>query len=209
MLMLGVAPGLGAALGDLGVDLRVVDDDARGDLALARALDHDLVAQLGAKARQVQAILAQPLDQLRQRQLVLRGDALDRAVEVGVVDAPAGVAGVGDDHALLDQRVQRLPAQQLRARPRLAGAGGGGEQVVHSALQLAGGHQLLVDHRDDVVPSARRRVAAARLRRCRRESDQGAGGRREDRDTDTPDSIDCCHGERELDGSPRSSRSRR
>ena len=59
------------------------------DFALTHPLQQDLVAQVGAKAREVDAFGAQPLAQLGHAHLVLRRDALHRAVDLGVVDPHA------------------------------------------------------------------------------------------------------------------------
>ena len=80
----------------------------------------DLVAQVGAKARVVDAFAAQPLAQLRQRDLVLRRHVADGAVELGVVDAQAALARMGELHALVDQRVEHLLAQLVVGRQALA-----------------------------------------------------------------------------------------
>ena len=63
--------------------------------------------------------LAQPLAQLRHRQLVLRRHVGDRPVDLGIVDPRAALARVGDQHALVDQRVEHLLAQRRERRQGL------------------------------------------------------------------------------------------
>ena len=80
--------------------------------------------------------------QLRDRDLVLRRDVGDRAVDFGVVDPDAAVARVGDLHALVDQRVDDLLAQiVVRRQPRAAA-----RRILlharHALLHLAGGDEL-------------------------------------------------------------------
>ena len=65
MLSSASALGRAALLLDEPVDLGIGDADARLHLALAHALDQDLVAQVAAKAREVDALGLQPLAQLR------------------------------------------------------------------------------------------------------------------------------------------------
>ena len=87
MFSCGAVPAAARRLLEQRVDLGVGDADARLHLALAHALDQHLVAHVVAKARVVDAFAAQPLAQLRHRELVLRRHVGDRAVELGLVDA--------------------------------------------------------------------------------------------------------------------------
>src|SRR5574337_800284 len=146
-----LASALGAMLGEVLVDLDLLHPDARNHLAFAHALGHDLVAQPGAEARVVDALEAQPVAQLVGRQPVGRRHALHRAVELGIVDLDARLARIGRDHALVDQRIQRLPPQFVGCRRRHAAARGCGADAVHALLHLGRGHQVAVDHRHDEV----------------------------------------------------------
>ena len=151
----GIGLRRGALLVDQAVDLEVGDADALVDLALADALDHHLVAQVGAKAREIDAVGLHAVAQLVQRQLVLLRDALHRTVEVGLVDLDAGLARVGDHDPLFDQGVQRLASQFGFGWQAHAGALRGLLlRTLDAAIHLAGGHQLLVDHGHDVVAVA-------------------------------------------------------
>ena len=130
----------------------------------------DVVAELGV----VDAFLAQPLAQLRQRQLVLGRDVGDGAVDLGLVDARAALARVGDQHALVDQRVEHLLAQRRRRRQGLRVAR---RLVAHARqplLHLGRGDQLLVDDGDDVVAGLGERRARRRGREPAAASDAPA-----------------------------------
>jgi hypothetical protein len=144
-----------AALLDQGVDVGVADPDQAHHLAFAHALDDQLIADVVAELVVGNALLAQPLAQLGQAHLILGRDVGDGAVELGLVDARAGLARRGHHHALVDQRVEHLLAQDRRRRQLGAAA----RRVVADArqplLQLARGDQLGVDDRDDVVGGLR------------------------------------------------------
>ena len=158
MLNWALAP-RAATLLDQGVDLGVADPDPARDLALAHPLDHHLVLDVGAELRVLDAFAAQPLAQLRQGELVLRGDVGDGAVELGLVDPHAALARVGDEHALVDQHVDHLLAQRRRRRQLGAGLLRLGAHPGEPLLHLGRRDQLLVDHGDDVVAGLRRRRA--------------------------------------------------
>ena len=95
---------------------------AARDLALAHPLDHHLVPMLERNFAYSMPSAAQPLAQLRHRELVLRGDVGDGTVELGLVDPRAALARSGDQHALVDQHVEHLLAQRRRRRQLAAGA---------------------------------------------------------------------------------------
>ena len=178
MLNWALAP-RAATLLDQGVDLGVADPDPARDLALAHPLDHHLVLDVGAELRVLDAFAAQPLAQLRQGELVLRGDVGDGPVELGLVDPHAALARVGDEHALVDQHVDHLLAQRRRRRQLGAGLLRLGAHPGEPLLHLGRRDQLLVDHGDDVVAGLRRRRArrarpsasAAKAARARRRAD--------------------------------------
>src|SRR5687768_1693004 len=83
-----VAPLLRA---DEALDLALAHDDFVVDLALAQAREHDFAADVLAKLSEGNTVLFQRRAQLRQGELVVLGDTLQRAVEVAVVDAQAGL----------------------------------------------------------------------------------------------------------------------
>ena len=151
---LGVGLHRAALLFDVALDLGVGHADAGHDLAFTDALDQHLVAQVGAEARVVDAFGAQALAQLLRGELVLRGDALHGAVDLGLFDAQAAVARVGDDDTLVDQQVQHLLAQHGVGRQALAAARGVGPGACDAAVDLAGGDELAVDDGNDVVAVA-------------------------------------------------------
>ena len=93
--------------------------DPAHDLALAHPLDHDLVANVLAELGEGNAFLAQPLAQLGQRHLVLGRHVEDGPVDLGVVDARAGLARIGDQHPLVDQGFEHLLAQRRERRQGL------------------------------------------------------------------------------------------
>ena len=105
-----------AALVDQGVDLGVADLDQVHHLALAHALDDQLVADAVAELVVGDAFLAQPLAQLGQRHLVLSRDVGDGTIELGIIDPRAGFARRGHEHALVDERVQHLLPEHRRRR---------------------------------------------------------------------------------------------
>lgn len=142
--------GGGAAFLEQLVDLAIGDADAPDHLVVAHALDQHLVAQVLAEALHVGAVLLQALDQLRHRELVLRGDVGHRAVQFRLLDAGAGIARMGDQHPLLDQGLLRFLARRLAVQGLAAAC-----RLQLGALQatgdLAGRHHLGVDDHRDVV----------------------------------------------------------
>jgi hypothetical protein len=113
--------------------------------------NQDLLAQAGAEALVVHAFAAQPLAQLRHRELVLRRDVRDRALDLGLVDLEAAVAGVRHQDTLVDEHIEHLAAELGGRRQRLPRALRFVAHAVHAHLQLARGDELLVDDGDDVV----------------------------------------------------------
>jgi hypothetical protein len=133
------------------LDLGVADRDAVVDVPLARAGDEQLVADGGAHAVEALAFLFQRGRKTGHVELVLRGDALQRALDLGRVDADAGAAGVllqrqFGDHAFEQLFFQHLARWQRRVLPR---------QVLHhlgvAPGQFLAGDDFVVDDGDDVV----------------------------------------------------------
>jgi hypothetical protein len=115
-VQLGHQAGRGAPLVEQRIDLGLADANALHHLAFTHALDQHLVADSGAKLRVFDAILAQLLAQLGQRQLVLQRNARDRSVDLGLVELHPAVARIGDLHPLVDQGVHDLLAQDRQRR---------------------------------------------------------------------------------------------
>ena len=156
-VVLGLLAHLGAPALEQVVDLGVADLDPAHDLALAHPLDQHLVADVVAELRVGDALAAQPLAQLRHRQLVLRRDVGHRAIELDLVDANAALARVGDQHAFVDELVEHLLAQLGGRRQRDLASSRVVPHPGQPLLELAIRHELLVDDGDDVVGALRRR----------------------------------------------------
>jgi hypothetical protein len=166
-----------ASLLDPRIDLRIADADAAHDFSFANALDQHLVTDAVAKAGVRDALAAEPLAQLRDRELVLVGDAGDGTVDLGLVDLGAGLARIGDEHPLVDERVEDLLAQLGRRRQLRAVAHRLVADARHALLKLAGGDELLVDDGEDVVAGLRRDGHAGRGDGQRRQSTSEEGKR--------------------------------
>ena len=126
----------------------------------------------------VDALLAQPVAQLLGGHLVGRRDVGDRALDLAVVHLDAVVARIGHEHALLDQRVERLLAQ-------LAGRRLGAALLDAFLLQLGQAHRHFVvgdrfgvDHRDEEVGRPGGRLDARQRAEL---AHAGRGHRRDDR----------------------------
>ncbi len=90
------------------VDFGVTDVDAAFDLALAQPLDRDLVTDVGAVFRVRNALALHRLAEVFGGELVVLGDAHERALDLRVVDANAGVLGVLHEHAFGDEPFEQL-----------------------------------------------------------------------------------------------------
>jgi hypothetical protein len=158
-----------AALLDQLIDLGIGDPDPAHDLALAHPLDHDLVANVLAELGEGHAFLTQPLAQLGQRHLVLGRHVEDGPVDLGVVDARARLARIGDHHPLVDQGFEHLLAQRRERRQGRLVAGRLVTQARHPLLHLARGDQLLVDDGNDVVAGLGEKVRGSKAEGPRRD----------------------------------------
>ncbi len=138
------------------VDLGFADLDALVDLALAQALQHDLLAHLLAETLERDPVALERLAELREGEPVALGDAFDRAVELQLVHADAAVARELQLRALQDQALEHLPLEHRRGRNRGALAGELAPGEPHALAQLARRHHLLVDHGDDAVDERNR-----------------------------------------------------
>src|SRR5690606_41805935 len=109
------------------------------DLALAQPAPDDLLAHVLAEAREARAVTLDALAQLRDRQPVFLRDRAERLVDLGVVDANAGVARrlqlrAVDDHALENLLLERVGRRRLDVLgPKLSLCD------LHAQGQLAGG----------------------------------------------------------------------
>ena len=111
-----VAPGFGEELVDLGVGHL----DAVVDFALAQPLHLDLLAHLLAEALEGDAVLLQHLAEPGQRHVVVLGDALQRLVELELLDADAGIARQLQLRLVDDQPVEDLALEQRALGQRRA-----------------------------------------------------------------------------------------
>jgi len=141
----------GGLRGDGRVHFAFAHLHARLRIALAQALDGDLVAQRAAELVEGHAIGLEPLAQAVRRGAVLLGYGVDGVVQFGVADADAAFGGAG--HLQLDQHqaLEHLPLQH-RARRQLARLVGVlGQHVLHGAVHFALQHHVLVHHGGDAV----------------------------------------------------------
>lgn len=139
-------------------------------------LGHHLIAQVLAEALVVGAIELKALTQLLQGQLVLRGDVGHHPIELSLVDAGAGLAGVGDKNAVLDQRLQGLLAQAGGLRHDFALLARLLPQLLGALDDLAGGDDVLVDDGSDVVPGLQRGRLGRHLECCQGQRHGEEGG---------------------------------
>ena len=165
-----------AALVEHAVDVGIGDADAGEHLAFTHPLDHQLVAQGAAETTEIQAFVAQPVPQLNHADLVLRGDVGDRAVDFGLVDFGTTLAGVGDLHPLVDQRVEHLLAQALGIGQRAVVAFGLALRPFDALRDLDRGDRFGVDHRHDEVTGLDDVAICLGLQRAAEQ----AGGHRQD-----------------------------
>ena len=158
-----VLPGLALAT-QVTVDFRVGDDEPGIDLALPEARDKKLVAQVFAKAVDVDALFAKRLAELLRRHLVLLGDPLDGAVDLGFLDAQAGVLRVLDQDARRDQPVEQLLLEQFTLRLRRALPREFAGRDPDLVVELEPRDRFRVDHCDDAIQGNRFARPVARCR---------------------------------------------
>ena len=149
--VLGIARGFAFFARELGVDLGVGHHDAVLDLALAQPRHHDLVADVVAEARVLDAVALERGAEVGHREAVLLRDALDGALEGGVVDLDAGFLGELHleqvvDHALEDLARERVGGGKL---PALALQLAHDER--HALAELVLRDHLVVHDRDDAI----------------------------------------------------------
>ncbi len=168
--ILVLAAGLRRDRREVVVDLGVGHGDLAVDLAVAHALDDDLAADVLAVVRVGDALALQHLAEFVGRELVLLGDAQDRALDGRVVDADAGLLRVLQHGALGDQALEHLLVEDVERRRRHVGRL---QLLQHDAALLV--HvplrdRLVVDddehavERDDLRRRARRFLRGGRRR---------------------------------------------
>ncbi len=133
------------------VDLAVAHLDLVVDLALAQLRQQDLVAHLVAELVEVHAVALERGTELRQREVVALGDALDGGVELRVPDLEPALLRQLQLRLLEDQPLQDLALEHLAIRQRRALAP---QLALHERdvlVELALRHHVLVDDRHDAV----------------------------------------------------------
>ncbi len=158
------------------VDVQVGDFHARLHLALAQALQQQLVAQFLAEALLAHAVPRQAAVEVIDRHVVLAGHALFGLRHGVVIHLEARLLGLLQLCALQDDALQHLARQQLPGRhgtPLLGQLGFGAGQA---RADLVVGHGLGIDHGDNEIrlPGCR---AAATTRRFCRQRDRWCGRR--------------------------------
>jgi hypothetical protein len=152
------------------IDLAVVHLDLVLDFALAEPREQNLLAQVLAPGVERDVVALEGAAEIGQRHLVVLRDALDRAVELEVVDPDAGVARLLQLRLVEHQPLEDLPLEH-RARRRRGSlavqlALGGGDRGV----QLGERDHFLVHHRHDAVDE--RRPLRRRERRQQKKQQQ-------------------------------------
>ena len=137
-------------------DVTVGQADALVNLALPGALNQQLVAQVGPKACEIDALGRQTLAQLGHIELVLRSHGLHCTVQLRIVDLAAGVTRMGQDHALLDQGFHDLALQLLLGWHASTRALGIFLRPRKPPRHFHRRHQLLIDDGHDVIAAAHR-----------------------------------------------------
>jgi hypothetical protein len=132
-----------------------------------RPLHRDLVADVVAVLGERDAFTLDRLAEVVVGQLVVLGDARQRALDLRVVDADAGLLRVLQQHALGDEPLEQLLLEHVGRGRRDVG---GFHLAQHDALLLVDvvlRERLVVDDRDDAVDRHRlfgRRSAGRRAR---------------------------------------------
>jgi hypothetical protein len=131
--------------------LGVAHLDAVLHFPLAQAGKDDLLADVLAERVERHAVALQHLAEVGEGHLVLLGDPLHRPVELHLVDADPGVAGMlqlrlVEDQALEELALQHRALRRLRAAPRELAL-----RRLHRLVQLRERDDFLVHHGDDAV----------------------------------------------------------
>src|SRR5262245_40434407 len=171
---------------DEALDLALADYDLVVDFTLPQAREDDLAADILAEPGERDAVLFQRRAQLRQVELVLLGDALQRAVELCIVDAQTRFLGELQLHAVDDHPIEQLLFQDIarwRRRALLL--------ELHACdpvalVQVAARDDLVVHHGHDAVDDDR---PARLLRGSRGRQHRQRGGQRHRRSARSAISI--------------------
>ena len=163
-LVFGIAGILRLDCRQIMIDFSVAHGQPALDLAFAQALHHELTADVVAILRIGNFFRRQRLLEILRRQLVVLGDALDRALDLRVVDTQARFLRELHQRPLGDQALEHLLLEYVRRRGlhvlllhlREHDTSG----VVHLVLR----NRLVVHDRDDAVD--RSAPGVARIARC-------------------------------------------
>ncbi|MDW8470081.1 MAG: hypothetical protein RML56_15100 [Burkholderiales bacterium] len=146
----GAAPG-GAVLLEKEVDFALAHLDAVVHLALAQPREHHLHAHLLAEALERDAVALEQPPELDRRQAVVLRDALERAVELDLVDADAGFLRELQLRFLEDQALEQLTLEHFPLGRRRALAAQLPLGRLDALAQLEPRDDVAVDHRDDAI----------------------------------------------------------
>ena len=150
-VVLGLLRAAGLVLLEEKVDLGVAHLDLVVDFALAQPRQDDLLAQVVAEGVEREAVALERLAEVRERQLVVLGDALDRAIELHVVDAHAGIARELQLRLLQDESLEHLPLEHLARRCLRAAPLELALRGLDRLVELREGDDLLVHDCHDAV----------------------------------------------------------
>jgi len=133
------------------VDLRLADLDPLVDLAFAQPLHDDLPAHFLAELVDLHAVALERLAKRGERHVVVLGDALDRAIELQLIDAQSAFGGELQLRLVEDQPLEHLALEHAAVgrRSALPLQLALGER--DSLAQLARRHDFLVDDRHDAI----------------------------------------------------------
>ena len=120
-------------------DFGIADGDAVVDVAFAGAGNEDFIADGVAHAVEALAFLFQRGRKAGHVELVLRGDALQRALDLRRVDPHAGAAGVLLQRQFGDHAFEQLFFQHLARRQRRVLARQALRHFLRSAWRVPGG----------------------------------------------------------------------
>ena len=138
-------------VGEKVVDLGIGDDNLAIHLALAQAGQQDLGANLVAEARPRHAVPVQRGAQLIHAEFVVGGDAVDGALERGVVHPQRGLARELELGTLDDETFEQLAFEHLGRRQFDVLALQLAYRLIDTGTQLQGGNDFVVDHRNDAI----------------------------------------------------------
>ena len=176
---LAVTGGRGLAgallLGERIDDLRIGDRDGPAEAADDELLPHDLDTQAVLQRLGRDAALAEPLGELRRRDLHALGDRAEGGFDLRVGDVDADPLALLDLELVVDQLLERRPFDR-------GGRGARGQGDQPGALgDLVGGDRLVVDHGADLRGRAGRRGRGEPEARDTGEHGESGGKARQER----------------------------